>query len=188
MALINPGGGAARLATREKASRYRAEYADVTRPAPGDRALPRPRGARRQIGPKGCWPLPAAGSITSTGAVQFDHLSALESNMILRLAGEQRQKRTGRCSARTALPSAGGPDAVPALRALHGAGHEIDAVYCQPPSRRGAVMCCAPVRCRSRLSNCACRCGRRHGCEAIRRWCGTSSHSNWTLRLWPRTG
>src|SRR4051795_2252555 len=32
----------------------------------------------------------------------------------------------------------GSPDfAVPALRALHGAGHEIAAVYCQPPRPAG---------------------------------------------------
>jgi methionyl-tRNA formyltransferase len=41
----------------------------------------------------------------------------------------------------------GSPDfAVPALRALHAAGHQIAAVYCQPPKPAGrgqAVRCCA---------------------------------------------
>ncbi|MFN4091250.1 MAG: methionyl-tRNA formyltransferase, partial [Alphaproteobacteria bacterium] len=43
----------------------------------------------------------------------------------------------------------GSPDfAVPALRALHGAGHEIAAVYCQPPkpAHRGQRETKCPVQ------------------------------------------
>ena len=43
----------------------------------------------------------------------------------------------------------GSPDfAVPALRALHGAGHEIAAVYCQPPkpAGRGYALRACPVQ------------------------------------------
>ncbi len=40
----------------------------------------------------------------------------------------------------------GSPDfAVPALRALHAAGHEIAAVYCQPSETGGARLCAAAM-------------------------------------------
>jgi methionyl-tRNA formyltransferase len=37
---------------------------------------------------------------------------------------------------------------VPVLEALVDAGHEIAAVYCQPPGRPAGGRTCAPARCR----------------------------------------
>ena len=60
----------------------------------------------------------------------------------------------------------GSPDfAVPALRALHAAGHEIAAVYCQPPrpAGRGQALRRCPVQVGGR-ARWAWRCARRRGC------------------------
>ena len=59
----------------------------------------------------------------------------------------------------------GSPDfAVPALRALHAAGHEIAAVYCQPPrpAGRGQKETALPGAPRG-AGRSACRCARRRG-------------------------
>ena len=64
----------------------------------------------------------------------------------------------------------GSPDfAVPALRALHGAGHDIAAVYCQParPAGRGQAVRRCPVHVGGRC-NSGCRSARRPVSATIR--------------------
>ena len=59
----------------------------------------------------------------------------------------------------------GSPDfAVPALRALHAAGHEIAAVYCQPARPADVARLCAAVRSTSKPIVWVCRSGPRPGC------------------------
>ncbi len=155
LVLINPEVIAASedLATREEGClSLPGQYADVTRPARVTVRYQDAEGARRDISAEGLLSACLQHEIDHLDGVLFtDHISALKRNMILRrLAKEQRQKRerdggavTGRC----ASPSWAARDfAVPALLALHAAGHEIAAVYCQPPRPAGrgqAVRRCA---------------------------------------------
>ncbi len=73
-----------------------------------------------------------------------DHISTLKRNMIMRkLAKELRAE--GEVAAMR-LAFMGSPDfAVPALRALHAAGHDIAAVYCQPPRPAGRGQSLRPM-------------------------------------------
>ncbi len=89
--------------------------------------------------------------------------------MILRrLAKEQKQKAQAR-QAELRLAFMGSPDfAVPALRALHAAGHEIAAVYSQPPRPAGRGQALRAARCTRAAERWACRCARRPGCGATR--------------------
>ena len=140
--LINPEVVGAQRGTGDARGRLPVAARPVCRrdaAGAGDGALPgRGRGAR-QIEADGLLAACLQHEIDHLDGVLFvDHLSALKRNMIMRrLAKEQRQKRTRRCSAMR-LAFMGSPDfAVPALRALHAAGHEIAAVYCQPPRPAG---------------------------------------------------
>ena len=88
-----------------------------------------------------------------------DHISGLKRNMIMRkLAKEQRQKPA---LSRAAARLHGQPGfAVPALRALQRAGHDIAAVYSQPPRPAGRGHAVRRARCTRRRRRWACRCAR----------------------------
>ena len=83
----------------------------------------------------------------------------------------------------------GSPDfAVPALRALHAAGHEIAAVYCQPPrpAGRGQAVQRCPVHGAADGLGLAVRTPARLRTRG-RAW-RRSPHWSWMRRWWRPTG
>ena len=112
-------------------------------------------GARREVEADGLLAACLQHEIDHLDGMLFvDHLSALKRNIIMRrLAKEQRQKSEDEVGAADAPRLHGQPGfRVPALRALHAAGHEIAAVYCQPPrpAGRGQAVRRCPVHVRGR--------------------------------------
>ncbi len=113
-----------------------------------------------------CWrPACSTRSTISTGCCSWTTSRRSKRNMLLRkLAKEQKQrpKRPPRRPVRLAFM--GSPDfAVPALRALAAAGHEVAAVYASRRDRPHRGQRDTPARCTRRPRRWACRCARRPG-------------------------
>ena len=123
------------------------------------------------------------------GILFVDHLSGLKRNMILRRLAKEHaaEARQTRSVALMRLAFMGSPDfAVPALRALHAAGHEIAAVYCQPPRPAGrgqAVRPCPVHVAAERLGLAGAHAGAAaHRCRRRRR----RSPRSVSMRRWSR--
>ena len=130
------------LATREEGClSLPGQYADITRPARVKVRYFDQTGAKREIEAEGLLAACLQHEIDHLDGVLFvDHvrISNATSSCAARQgnAAEARRRRGAVSEMRLALM--GSPDfAVPALLALQGAGHEIAAVYCQPPRPAG---------------------------------------------------